>query len=344
MKNISFVLDHKLNSYRAPLFDDLSRFFNVTVFHRGPELEGSYDFSQRVLAYKKLGPFEYVKGMDAFGCNDAVVFMQNLRVLNIYTAPLFAKGSSLLFWGIGTSSTRGLGSESWLSIQVRNLVTLAYHGLALYSDFPFENYWKANQKKILVVGNSVVSEGVDASGYGKEHFLFIGSLNKRKGIDELVMSFNEAAQSNKDLKLVIVGGGPEKNRVQQMIRDYALEDNVRMLGPIYDAELKADLFKKAFCVISPQQAGLSVVEAFSYGVPFVTSLKAITGGESLSIIGEENGVLFDDPSELSDIILSFCDGRRSSARLGRRAYSLYADELAFELYARRFNDFIKKHI
>lgn len=344
MKSILFVLDHKLHHYRAPLFDRLGQYFNVVVCHRGPMLAGSYKFTQTVLHYYSVGPFEFVRRLGSLDNYDAVVFMQNLRILNIYSAPFCRKKAALLFWGIGTSSASGLGSESWVSVQVRNLVMWAYNGTALYSEFPLTRYWKVCREKVSIVGNSVVSDGVDTSSEYKEYFLFIGSLDKRKGLDLLLDSFNAAVSINKDLKLLIAGGGPELSALQQMVNRYGLQDCVHFLGPVYDSELKLKLFKKAFCVISPLQAGLSVVESFSYGVPFVTSSRAISGGESMSIKDGVNGVLFEDSSELSDIILSFKDGRRSSAMLGRSAYCLYREELAFDFYVQRFKSFLDKNI
>src|SRR5699024_7827022 len=100
------------------------------------------------------------------------------------------------------------------------------------------------------------------------------------------------------------------------------------------------IFSKAYCVISPRQAGLSVVESFSYGVPFVTSSHAVTGGEAFSVIDGETGVVFKDINQLSDIIVSFVDGRRSSRQLGKNAFTIYNSSLRFDLYVKRFKKFL----
>lgn len=344
-KKVSFILDHKLHQYRVPLFVALSEYYDIKVFHRGPEIDSESNFNQAIVSYKKIGPFEMVQNLPDLSSYDAVVIMQNLRLLNLYDLPLRMRNIPCLMWGIGTSSSKGIGSESQLSIVFRNLVTSKYQGLALYSDIPIPNYWSSNKSKITVVGNSILNEEAsNNSGVKKEYILFIGSLNKRKGLNELLSSFKLAVSMHHALQLKIVGDGPERAELEQQILSLGLSQNVELLGAIHDPEIKKQIFAKAYCVISPLQAGLSVVESFSYGVPFVTSTKAITGGESQSIIHEKNGVLFDNSNELSDIICSFLDGRRDSSLLGSNAYAFYKEHLAFELYVQRFKQFIEQHL
>lgn len=344
VKRIAFILDHELLHYRVPLFEALSDCYDITVFHKGPKVEHTLAFSQHVFLYKKLGPFQLISNFPSLSSFDAVVIMQNLRVLNLYTLPIKYKKKPILMWGIGTSSSRGLGSESRLSLFIRNCITLLYKGVALYSQIPVNNYWNNNRKKISVVGNSVINEkAINTSSHNKKHFLFFGSLNKRKGLIELIEAFKKAISSVPNLQLLVVGDGEEKDEIEQKVLELELKDNVQLLGAIYDRSQKQQVFSNAYCVISPLQAGLSVVESFSYGVPFVTSTTAISGGEAQSIIHDENGVLFNNIETLSDIIVSFVDGRRNSAYLGNNAFNFYQENLRFDLYVNRFKEFIEKH-
>lgn len=342
---IAFILDHKLHDYRTPLFNALSEYYDVTVFHRGPAVKVLTKFYQEVLTYKKVGPFEIIEGFPDLTDYSSVVIMQNLRLLNVYTLPIRVNRKPRLMWGIGTSSSGGLGSESGLSILLRNLITLMYQGLALYSSLPVVNYWKKNKDKVCVVGNSILNyEATNTSKDDKQYFLFIGTLNKRKGLNELLESFKKSVLTYPNLQLKIVGDGPERVSVEQRVRALNLDENVQVLGRINDSIMKSKIFSNALCVISPLQAGLSVVESFSYGVPFITSSKAITGGESQSIIHDVNGVLLERTSDLSDVICSFVDGRRSSSFLGNNAYQYYVENLTFSLYVKRFKDFIDQHV
>jgi len=337
-KKVAFVLDHKLHDYRLPVFNGLSLFFDVTVIHRGPVTKKNVKFKEVVLTYSKFGPFEYIRGFESSSF-EVVVFMQNLRIINLYTN-LRYPGKKIM-WGIGTSSANGLGKERLPSKWIRNFIALFYDSIALYSSYPLSNYWSVNRQKAIVLGNTVESTlARDSSEDAKEYILFIGSLDKRKGLLDLLHSFSRCLSFDKSLRLVIVGDGPERDAVRAEIDSLGINDSVEMLGRVVCGSMKAQIFSKAYFVVSPYQAGLSVVEAFSFGVPYITHKDAITGGESLSIRNEENGVLFGNISDLPGVMLSFFNGARDHRKMGASAYRYYSENLTLEKYIQRFSNII----
>jgi len=83
-------------------------------------------------------------------------------------------------------------------------------------------------------------------------------------------------------------------------------------------------FEKAIASISPGQAGLSVLESFSYGVPFITSYDAITGGEIFNIRHGYNGFLIHNNIELENIMENL-SRTRNSRIYHQNAYKFYQD-------------------
>lgn len=75
--------------------------------------------------------------------------------------------------------------------------------------------------------------------------------------------------------------------------------------------------------ISPDQAGLSVLKSFGYGVPFVTHRDAITGGERLNIENGVNGVLFDSFDEITEIIKDCAERPECYMEMGKSAKKYY---------------------
>jgi len=79
--------------------------------------------------------------------------------------------------------------------------------------------------------------------------LFLGWLEKEKGIFELLESFIILSKSY-NLKLTIAGGGNADLQARQIIRDSGLEDRVIFTGWI-DGENLHDIFKKCQILVLP---------------------------------------------------------------------------------------------
>ena len=78
-----------------------------------------------------------------------------------------------------------------------------------------------------------------------------------------------------------------------------------------------------------------------YGVPYITSKNAITGGESFNIQDGTNGVLLNDNSELKNVILDIANNKNKYVKLGENAYSYYWNNRTPEIMANGIIDAIE---
>jgi glycosyltransferase involved in cell wall biosynthesis len=118
----------------------------------------------------------------------------------------------------------------------------------------------------------------EAIGFKNSDFVVgaVGRLEPIKSFDLLIKSFYIALQTidvktGKNLKLCIVGGGPEFDKLKKMISKLNLENNVSLAGPRNDACRFYPIFD---CfAISSQTEGLSIalLEALSFGLPIITT-------------------------------------------------------------------------
>jgi glycosyltransferase involved in cell wall biosynthesis len=102
--------------------------------------------------------------------------------------------------------------------------------------------------------------------------LAVGRLVPYKGFDVLIQA---AQQLVKDSVVVIVGGGPLQQELQQAIVRFGVEGRVVLAGRLSDAGLHA-LFERAalYCLPSTYRAeafGVVLLEAMTYGLPIVAS-------------------------------------------------------------------------
>jgi len=95
--------------------------------------------------------------------------------------------------------------------------------------------------------------------------LFIGRLERRKGAQYLIQAYSQLVQDNPDTKLVIVGDGPERERLELLVEDLKLA-NVSFLGHVSE-ELKIQLLNEADLFCSPalfgESFGIVLLEAMA---------------------------------------------------------------------------------
>src|SRR5690606_15767667 len=156
----------------------------------------------------------------------------------------------------------------------------------------------------LFVANNTVSIYYDSNKeYVKNSFLFVGSLYRSKGIRYLLEAYKDAYMLDTKLPILnIIGEGDELEYINEYIDENGLQNNIFIRGAIYDDFILHDYFRSAYVTISPNQAGLSVLSSLGHGVPFVTYKKSITGGERFNIINGYNGFIYNDHSELKNIL------------------------------------------
>lgn len=97
--------------------------------------------------------------------------------------------------------------------------------------------------------------------------LFVGRLERRKGVQYLLKAYAQIAQDNPDMRLVIAGDGPERERLELLAEDLKLP-NVSFLGFVSD-ELKLQLLSEADLFCSPavfgESFGIVLLESMATG-------------------------------------------------------------------------------
>ena len=107
----------------------------------------------------------------------------------------------------------------------------------------------------------------------EKFILYVGTLEPRKNVDGLILAYKKIKDKIPH-KLVIAGmKGWLCEGIFDLVSKEGLDDDVIFTGYVPEGEL-ACLYKKAGVFVYPsfyEGAGLPVLEAFSYGVPVITS-------------------------------------------------------------------------
>jgi len=103
------------------------------------------------------------------------------------------------------------------------------------------------------------------------NLLFVGRLVNRKGPLYLLKAIKKIISTNKNIKLTIIGDGPERSTAEKYIRDNKLGQFVDLKGEIIGKK-RISYYQKAdiFCAPYVDEAfGITILEALSCGVPVV---------------------------------------------------------------------------
>lgn len=127
---------------------------------------------------------------------------------------------------------------TWQNFAIKNL---GYN----YKTAPIIPNWTAN-KRLLSIGEERIfsHENIEIT-----ELLFLGWLEKEKGIFELLESFILLSNSH-NLKLTIAGDGTASMQARRIIKDAGLEDKVTFTGWIFGENLY-DVFKKSQILVLP---------------------------------------------------------------------------------------------
>lgn len=128
--------------------------------------------------------------------------------------------------------------------------------------------------RVLAVPNIVPAPDLGAPGEEPEREQVIaaaGRLVRGKRFDLLLDAFAPVAAKHPEWTLRVYGGGDEKKRLQQRIRDLELEGSARLMGTRSPIEKE---FARASLVVSSSDAesfGMTLVEAMRCGVPVIST-------------------------------------------------------------------------
>ena len=112
---------------------------------------------------------------------------------------------------------------------------------------------------------------------------------------------------DKKTNLIIIGSGPQKQKVLDFINKNKLKERVFLKGRIYDKNILEKIYKTALCSISPGYVGLSIIQSFSFGVPMIVSKNENHSPEIDAVIENQNAVY--EERNLSETIIEFFNNK-----------------------------------
>jgi glycosyltransferase involved in cell wall biosynthesis len=356
------IVQRRLTHYRVPLFEALRCMLaerNIRLellFGQGtPAEEKKRDAGE--LPWARQIPTRYLAGgrlcwqpiRHQFDGADLVIVTQENKLLQNHVLMVMPLRFKLAFWGHGANLQSG--NPHGLKERFKRWTTNRVDWWFAYTQMSADLVAKAGfpRNRCTVLNNAVDTSELlrqrrsvtleetlalrESLGFGAGPVgVFVGSLYEDKRLDFLFAAAQAIRQQIPDFQLLIVGEGPERDKVQAWC---AVNPWTRWTGARFGRE-KVVHVSLAQVMLNPGLVGLGILDAFVCGTPMLTTDCGIHSPEIAYLDNGVNGVMTADDV---DVYAGACvQLLRNPAALEalRAGCEASAQEYTVENMARRF--------
>lgn len=274
-------------------------------------------------------------------CTDVLMLTWNVRYLSLVPALLRARARNVptVLWGHGYSKNEVAWRASARNSVARLATALLFYGQRTAEEFIGRGW---DERRIFVARNCLDQGPIQAAReawlgeparlndfqtrerlVGGPVVLYVSRLEPHNRVDLLLEAIGRLAPQFPEIQAVIVGGGAgEKARLQALAAERQIAKRVRFLDAIYDERQLAPWFLAADVFCYPANIGLSLLHAFGYGLPVVTSDDLASQNPEIEALEHGvNGLLYQhgDAAALTDVLGRLLRDRDLRHRMGLAA-------------------------
>lgn len=167
--------------------------------------------------------------------------------------------------------------------------------------------------------------------------LFVGALEKVKGVDILIEAFFGLVKEFPYFKLVIIGAGSEKKNLEFRVKNLELGKRVEFQGRL-SLEETENIMKHCYCLVLPSVSeglGRVLIEAMALGKPVIGSK---VGGIPDLIKHGQNGFLFEvgKAKELTERLKILLENKDLALTMGEQGRAMVREKFSNQKYIQNY--------
>ncbi len=157
-------------------------------------------------------------------------------------------------------------------------------------------------------------------GISRKDFIIItvGRLANEKSVDFLIKNHKKIVERNSNAKLLIVGDGPDINKLKDLAVNLNIKNNVIFAGkvPLNEVGYYYNIANMFVSASKTETQGLTIIEAMASGLPLVT-----VNDESFvdSVIDDLDGYLFNNAEEYVKSVTKIMNDKKLCLRLSNQS-------------------------
>ncbi len=276
MRNVFLIHQDKIQHYRVSIYNYLSKYlsdngYQLDVISNSIEGGSPYriNFRFKKIKLNTLNIINVNKKINP----EAIIFFVNLKNLYLFPILLWCKRNKIktIYWGHAID----LGNKQAVFKNFcYNLEHRLVDALLLYAPHLLQYVKPKWHSKCFIANNTLdLSDrhmpDVDPQEVKKKYkiitkknIIYVGRIQKRKGLDLLLNALTLIDDGS--VGLVLVGPNHDCDI------DFSGYGNVYLLGPLFKRDL-AEIMLSMDVSCIPKWVGLSIVDAFYFGLPLVTT-------------------------------------------------------------------------
>ena len=208
----------------------------------------------------------------------------------------------------------------------RLMVKLKHECVHTVSDASKDDLLKFGEKKpIHVIHNSIDPSPILDEIVNPLHFVHVGRLVFYKNLEVVIKAIGILKKTQPNVRLVIVGDGPHKKSLQELVKKLDLESSIEFLGyASFNEKMKIIAASNALVFPSLCEGfGLVILEAFSQRKPvLVSNIKPMSD----IVYDGKNGFVLDpyDEKSWAEHLLKLIKNPNQALEMGREGSKLLA--------------------
>ena len=184
-------------------------------------------------------------------------------------------------------------------------------------------YYKISIDKISIIPNGVDTGNFYSGKESSNQIIFSGVMYYHRGIDVLLESASNVIQKIPDVQFVLLGSGPEMEKLVEFTKKYNLTKNVKFLGWVDRKQIPEYLAKSAIGIgplrvtdVTTDALPIKVLEYMASYLPILAKRGTLS---SDILIEGENGFFVKDANELAEKIIYLLQNQNVRNKMGQKS-------------------------
>lgn len=184
------------------------------------------------------------------------------------------------------------------------------------------------------------------------YFLTVGRLVARKGHDNTIRALPAVLRQFPDVHYLIIGDGPEKERLQSLATDLNVAHAVHFLGYIPNDHLPT-YYQDSYAFVMPSRTIAEKGDVEGFGIVYLEAnlfakpvIAGNVGGVPDAVLHQETGLLVDplDPTAVADAMLRLLQSPQLAQKWGQQGQKRVLTSFSSQQMAQNFLALVQKHL